>query len=42
MKKWFADSTPRVIFLDRTVDFTNDEGKVDEQGCRPTKWGQLV
>jgi pectin lyase len=36
LQKWLADSTPRVIVLDRTFDFTNAEGKVNEQGCRPS------
>ena len=33
---WLADSTPRVILLDRTFDFTDSEGTVNEQGCRPS------
>ena len=36
LKQWLADSTPRVILLDRTFDFTNAEGRINEQGCRPT------
>jgi pectin lyase len=36
LKAWLADATPRVILLDRTFDFTNSEGKVTEQGCRPS------
>ena len=33
---WLADDVPRVILLDRTFDFTDSEGTVTEQGCRPT------
>jgi pectin lyase len=36
LKSWLADAVPRVILLDRTFDFTNTEGKVTEEGCRPS------
>ncbi|KAJ3271275.1 hypothetical protein HK104_004718 [Borealophlyctis nickersoniae] len=35
LRKLLADNTPRVILLDKTYDFTNSEGRVTEQGCRP-------
>jgi pectin lyase len=34
---YLGDSSPRVIYLDRTFDFTGSEGTVSETGCAP--WG---
>ena len=34
---YLADSSPRVIVLTKTFDFTGTEGKATSAGCRP--WG---
>jgi pectin lyase len=34
---YLGDSSPRVIYLDRTFDFTGSEGTASETGCAP--WG---
>ncbi|KAI8918192.1 pectin lyase fold/virulence factor [Powellomyces hirtus] len=36
LKSLLSDAFPRVIYLNRTFDFTNSEGKKTEVGCRPT------
>ncbi|CAE6439514.1 unnamed protein product [Rhizoctonia solani] len=35
LKTWLEDDVTRNILLDRTYDFTDTEGTVTEQGCRP-------
>jgi pectin lyase len=37
LKNYLADSSPRVIVLTKTFDFTGTEGTVTESGCAP--WG---
>ncbi|GAB1521374.1 hypothetical protein RhiTH_004469 [Rhizoctonia solani] len=32
---WLGDSTPRVILLDKTYDFTDSEGSVTAKACKP-------
>lgn len=35
LASWLGDSTPRVILLDKTYDFTDLEGSVTGSGCKP-------
>ncbi|KAF8668347.1 Pectate lyase [Rhizoctonia solani] len=35
LKQWLEDSTPLVIILDKTYDFTDTEGSATGPGCKP-------